>query len=193
MTGGTALSQFYLQHRYSEDLDFFTNQQGIIRNAIREFESALINKRIRFRITRSFDAFAECLAEFQDEVVKIDFAYDSPYRLQEIVYQPEFGVFSDNFIDIACNKLSALFDRFESKDFVDIYFIHKEKMPLDELIPLARQKHIELDEYWLARAMFSVQDIVFLPRMIKSVSIPELQEFFLQYARKLVEEAPQVK
>ena len=71
MTGGTALSQFYLQHRYSEDLDFFTNQQGIIRNAIREFESALINKRIRFRITRSFDAFAECLAEFQDEVVKI--------------------------------------------------------------------------------------------------------------------------
>jgi len=193
LTGGTALSQFYLQHRYSEDLDFFTNQQGTIRNAIREFESALINKRIRFRITRSFDAFAECLAEFQDEVVKIDFAYDSPYRLQEIVYQAEFGVFSDNFIDIACNKLSALFDRFESKDFVDIYFIHKKKIPLDELIPLSQQKHIGLDEYWLARAMFSVQDIVFLPRMIKSVSISELQEFFLQYARKLVEEASQVE
>ena len=26
-TGGTALSQFYLQHRFSEDLDFFTTQQ----------------------------------------------------------------------------------------------------------------------------------------------------------------------
>ncbi|MEW6607226.1 MAG: nucleotidyl transferase AbiEii/AbiGii toxin family protein [bacterium] len=24
LTGGTALSAFYLQHRYSEDLDFFT-------------------------------------------------------------------------------------------------------------------------------------------------------------------------
>jgi hypothetical protein len=193
LTGGTALSQFYLRHRYSEDLDFFTNQQGIVRNAVREFESVLIDKGIQFRIIRSFDTFAECLAEFQDEVVKMDFAYDSPYRLQEIVYQPEFGIFSDNFIDIACNKLSALFDRFESKDFVDIYFIHKEKIPLGELIPLAQQKHIGLDEYWLARAMFRARDIVFLPRMIKSVSISELQQFFLQYARRLVEKAPQVE
>lgn len=186
MTGGTALSQFYLQHRYSEDLDFFTNQQGIIRNTVYEFERALIDKGIQLRIIRSFDTFAECSAEFQDEVVKIDFAYDSPYRLQEVVFQPEFGIFSDNFIDIACNKLSALFDRFESKDFVDIYFIHKEKISLDELIPLAQQKHIGLDEYWLARAMFTAKDIVFLPRMIKPVSISELQEFFLQYARQLV-------
>jgi len=26
LTGGTALSAFFLQHRYSEDLDFFTDQ-----------------------------------------------------------------------------------------------------------------------------------------------------------------------
>ena len=26
-TGGTALSEFYLQHRYSEDMDFFTKQK----------------------------------------------------------------------------------------------------------------------------------------------------------------------
>ena len=26
LTGGTALSRFYLNHRYSEDLDFFTNR-----------------------------------------------------------------------------------------------------------------------------------------------------------------------
>lgn len=110
------------------------------------------------------------MAEFQDEAVKIDFAYDSPYRLQEVVYHPEFGVFSDNFIDIACNKLSALFDRFESKDFVDIYFIHKEKIPLGELIPLAQQKHVGFDEYWLARAMFRIRDVAFLPRMIKDVA-----------------------
>jgi len=107
LTGGTALSQFYLQHRYSEDLDFFTNQQGIIRNAVHEFENASIDKGIPLRIIRSFDTFAECLAEFQNEVVEIDFAYESPYRLHEVVYQPEFGIFSDNFIDIACNKLSA--------------------------------------------------------------------------------------
>ena len=27
LTGGTALAAFYLQHRYSEDLDFFSDQE----------------------------------------------------------------------------------------------------------------------------------------------------------------------
>ena len=28
LTGGTALAEFYLHHRYSDDLDFFTRKQG---------------------------------------------------------------------------------------------------------------------------------------------------------------------
>jgi predicted nucleotidyltransferase component of viral defense system len=30
LTGGTALSEFYLQHRISDDLDFFTEEEGQI-------------------------------------------------------------------------------------------------------------------------------------------------------------------
>jgi len=29
LTGGTALAAFYLNHRYSEDLDFFTEKENI--------------------------------------------------------------------------------------------------------------------------------------------------------------------
>jgi len=29
LTGGTALAAFYLQHRYSEDLDFFTGDEAV--------------------------------------------------------------------------------------------------------------------------------------------------------------------
>ena len=31
LTGGTALAAFYLQHRLSEDLDFFTENSGEVR------------------------------------------------------------------------------------------------------------------------------------------------------------------
>ena len=30
LTGGTALAAYYLQHRYSEDLDFFTDAQEAV-------------------------------------------------------------------------------------------------------------------------------------------------------------------
>jgi len=34
LTGGTALSAFFLQHRYSEDLDFFTDQPEQVPQAL---------------------------------------------------------------------------------------------------------------------------------------------------------------
>jgi hypothetical protein len=55
--------------------------------------------------------------------------------------------------DSAYNKLSALFDRAEPKDFVDVYFICQEVMPFARLIGLARQKHVGIDDYWLAVAL----------------------------------------
>ncbi|MBI3266274.1 MAG: hypothetical protein HYZ67_04365 [Chlamydiae bacterium] len=138
-------------------------------------------------VTRVFESFGECYIIFQNERIKVQFAHDSPYRLEPKVFVEEYGLYIDNLTDISCNKLSALFDRFEPKDFVDVYFIHKEKMPLETLIPLAKKKHVGFDEYWLARAFFRVKQIEFLPRMIKPVTQDELKDFFLSYAEKLVD------
>jgi predicted nucleotidyltransferase component of viral defense system len=186
LTGGTALSEFYLQHRYSEDLDFFTSQDKIIEKAVAEFSESLKFQNINYKIVRNFETFAEVLVYFQSETVKIDFAFDSPYRLENIIFNEEFKIYIDNIKDISCNKLSALFDRAEPKDFVDIYFINKEIISINDLIPLAKNKHVGLDEYWLARVMFKIQDINFLPKMIKVVSIDELKTYFLNLARELI-------
>ncbi len=89
--------------------------------------------------------------------------------------------------DIACNKLSALFDRAEPKDFVDVYFLCQELFSFEQLLTLAKQKHIGLDDYWLAIALRRVEGIELLPRMIKPVSIDQLKEFFLNKAKGLME------
>ena len=120
--------------------------------------------------------------------MQIDFAQDSPYRLQPLQYDEAMGIQVENLVDIACNKLSALFDRAEPKDFVDIYFICQEVLPFDELIEKAKQKHLGLDDYWLAVALQRVEQVEMLPRIIKNVNLDKLKQFFLDQAQKLMGE-----
>jgi hypothetical protein len=57
------------------------------------------------------------------------------------------------------------------------------------LLPLAREKQVGLDDYWLAIASQRIRQVEILPRMIKPVSLPELQTFFLDLARELMDMA----
>jgi hypothetical protein len=93
----------------------------------------------------------------------------------------------DNSTDISCNKLAALFDRAAGKDFVDVFFINAELIPLPELIALAGQKHVGLDAYWLSRAFLRVEKVEQLPRMLKPLDLDELKAFFLGEAKRLMD------
>jgi len=187
MAGGTALAVFYLHHRYSLDLDFFTADPNAVARvpAILEEISQQINAQVNF--TRTLGTFLQCF--FQNAAgdrVQIDFAQDSPYRLEPVHLDEDMGIQVENLIDIACNKLSALFDRAAPKDFVDIYFICQNVLTFDELVEKTRKKHLGLDDYWLAVALQRVDQIEILPRMIKPITLEELKHFFLDQVRRLM-------
>jgi predicted nucleotidyltransferase component of viral defense system len=180
LTGGTALSVFYLKHRYSEDLDFFTEIPGAVSSIFPVLED--IGKKINLSIEarRTFNTFTELIitSSKKEEMVILHFAQDAPYRLEPTIYNDEYGIYIDNLLDISCNKFSALFDRHDMKDFVDIYFIDREKMKFEELYAHAKKKHIGMDAYWLAQGLRYINDLTVLPRMIKPVTVEELQAFF---------------
>lgn len=181
LTGGTALSAFYLQHRYSEDLDFFTPVPLAVKRVIPVINQLVEKLKAKIEIHRSFETFVEMTVTFEeDEKVEIHLAEDTPYRLQPTVYNPFYGIYIDNIIDISSNKFSALFERHEMKDFVDIYFIDKEIMKFEEIYLLAKEKHVGLDDYWLCYALRYINEISILPKMIKPVTIEELRSFFNQ-------------
>ncbi len=187
LAGGTALAAFYLRHRFSEDLDFFSADPKAIHFVQPSLETIVEKLGATLEFSRTFNTFVECFITEQDgERVKLDFAYDSPYRLQPTIFNQTFSIQVDNSLDIACNKLSALFDRAAEKDFVDIFFVCQELMPFDELLPQARQKHIGMDDYWLAIAIQRVRQVKLLPRMIKPLEIADLQAFFLNLAKELM-------
>jgi len=187
LTGGTALSAFFLQHRYSEDLDFFTDQPEVVSQVLPILQTIAQQLGVRLEIRRQFKTFLEVFwHSAENEIIKCDFAENSPYRLQPKIRSEEFGIFFDNALDVSCNKLSALFDRSATKNFIDVFFIDRELFPFSELLKNAKQKHVGLDDYWLAISLLKVEEFGPLPRMIKSINIDELKAFFLTQAKTLM-------
>jgi len=187
LTGGTALAAFYLKHRLSEDLDFFTPDPNALTMVPAAMSQIAANVGGAVDFTRRFNTFLECfIHSHTGDAVKFDFAYDSPFRLRPVVQEPMFGIQLDNWLDIGCNKLSALFDRAAGKDFIDVYFLCQELLPFEQLLAFARQKHVGIDDYWLAVALRRVQTIQLLPRMVQAVDLVSMQAYFLQIASQLM-------
>lgn len=182
-TGGTALSAFYLQHRYSEDLDFFSEDEFDIRRA----ESIIdgLSKKYNFEYTSEFIEIVQIfMIKFKNkEPLKADFA-TYPYRKieKEKVFD---GIKVDSLIDIAVNKLHTVNQRTTVKDFVDLYFLlHRFSFwDLREGIRIKfRQK---LEPFIFASDFLKVEEFDTLPRMIKPLTLDELKSFFRKKAKEI--------
>jgi len=182
-TGGTALSEYYLQHRQSEDLDFFTKSDfdpQVVLEAINSW-----SKIYEFTVKSSFvDPTHIYLLKFKDnDQLKIDFAkYPFP-NLNEP--EDHGGLKVDSFFDISVNKFLTINQRTEAKDFVDIYYI-LEKFNFWQLKDgVAAKFNIEIDPFLMAADYLKVENFENLPRMYKKLNLVILKEFFRNQAKKL--------
>lgn len=119
LTGGTALGRFYLDHRFSEDLDFFTNADTQYKYYIAELRNKITS---RFTVNIQQSLFADDFTRFfitEDEAtLKIDLVNDvNCYIGKPAVYQ--YG-WIDTPLNILSNKLTAIIGRDEPKDIFDI-------------------------------------------------------------------------
>lgn len=191
LTGGTALSAFYLAHRLSEDFDLFTSEEPLISIVARKFKSALEELGIQVQEIRSFSTFWEAVASSGPEHFKIQLALDSPFMLSEI--EEKEGLRIHSFEDIAAGKLLALYGRAEERDFIDIYCIARSgNISLERMIELAKEKDPGLDEYYLAIAFEQSEKIPDDPSKLKvnlltSIDPKEMKRFFALHAVQLLE------
>ena len=145
LTGGTAISRAFFNHRYSDDLDFFMNANNAFLSEFKKTIDAIKKhcekEKINFlknKIVIS-DNFGQCFIEKEDILLKIDFVNDIPERFGKII---KSNVYSniDSLQNILSNKISALF-RYEPKDIVDIWIIAKNtKFNWKEMIHQAKEK-----------------------------------------------------
>lgn len=182
-TGGTALSAVYLQHRLSEDLDFFSE----VEFDILSIQNLITQWGQKYKFTTNFEEKEVVKIfnlEFPDgEKLKVDFGYYPYKRLRNGKFIK--GVEVDSLFDIAVNKLQTIRQRSDMKDFVDLYFLLKEYTIWD-LMEGARVKfRMEPDPYLIAVDFLKVEKFDVLPKMLVPLEISWLQNFYKELAKKL--------
>ena len=119
LTGGTALGRFYLNHRFSDDLDFFINSSEQYVNYISGLKSKIKDSFV-IDIQQSLfvDDFTRFFITDNDTYLKIELVNDVDYYAGN-KSEYKYG-WLDNPLNILSNKLTALIGRDEPKDIFDI-------------------------------------------------------------------------
>ena len=151
LTGGTALSRCYLQHRYSDDLDLFVNDHPGFKDQCKKLIVACKQK-WHVEIPMSSASFVRLFLEENDMTVKIDFVNDVPYHRGPLERCSIFHKV-DNWRNILSNKLCAI-SRLEAKDLADIVCIAKNyRFEWEEIINEAREKDLWVDPLEICRLL----------------------------------------
>jgi Nucleotidyl transferase AbiEii toxin, Type IV TA system len=172
LTGGTVVSRFYLHHRYSDDLDLFSNQHT-------EFEKEI--DRVTQHLKKSFEidlqvkeeAYGRAFVKEGDVLLKIDFVNDVGFHAGEILQTPLYSR-TDDWRNILSNKITAL-SREEGKDIADIVFLCKRcSFNWQDIINDAKNKDSWIDEVNASRLIhdFKMEKV----KAVKWIEEPDFNE-----------------
>lgn len=183
-TGGTALSLYYLQHRESVDLDFFSEKPFNLEDVITKIDFWKKNLKLSsVDYVTVVNTHIFNLVFPRKRTVKVDFNFYPYERLekQNIID----GIMVDSKVDIAVNKLLTVQQRTAVKDFVDLYFLLQD-FTLWDLIEGVRIKFkVKMDPFVIGSDFLKIEDFEYLPKMIKTLKLEDLKSFFGQKAKEL--------
>ena len=176
LAGGSGLA-LHLGHRYSLDFDFFTH---------RHFESKDVTRKLM-----KIGKFEK--NTFHSDTILGTFnsiKFSLFYLEYPLIQKPQLflDIFIANPADIAAMKVAAIVDRGTKRDFIDLYFLVKEKYELEVILNFYDRKYQKLSEniYSILKGLKYFEDAEEseMPRMIKQVSWEEVKRFF---EKKVVE------
>lgn len=186
LTGGTALSEFYLRHRLSEDLDFFSEQEFSLlplQRLIKQLRNDM--PAIQDVEFREFMGIKTFFLSHEKDRLKIDFNYYPFPLLEKGVSFRQLRI--DSARDIAVNKTQTILTQPRSRDFIDVYLACTSYgWKFRDLLNKARQKFDwYVDPLHVASRLLLVRELKDYPKMVVKVSEKKWQEFFISEARKL--------
>lgn len=177
LTGGTAASRGYLQHRFSDDLDYFVNDDNRFSLWVERVIQTL-NKEWTCEVLMKEERFARLNLLQNDFFLKIEMINDVPARIGGIQNHPVLGRL-DTAENILANKVTALLDRDEPKDLADIWgFCSQMNLSIQAAITGAQGKAIGIFPADLGRALCSVQKADW--ESIRWIQAPPAETFISQ-------------
>lgn len=184
LAGGTALSEFYLHHRLSEDLDLFSTSEineEIIDTFIEQTSRKL--EAINFRKETHMAIFIYYLYFKGESPLKVDFATIPFENLERGVQFKNLNITS--LWDIVVDKFYTITNRVAARDFVDLYFGVKEVgCDIKQLISAVEDKYeINMGEISMASHFLRLNDLTDFPTMIVPFDKKDMEKFYLKLAK----------
>lgn len=186
LSGGTALSSWYLHHRESYDLDFFSEVTFDYERITRWFREnqSKIGYGSKF-IDEDYGFLMVSLRYPDDAFLKIDFNHYSRSRVTQGNWWR--GLEIDSLYEIAINKLQTISTSPRTRDYVDLYFILQDKhWPVENLMTDAAKKFPEkIDPLKLAKNFAKVSEYTDFPKMLVPFNQKTMEKFFLNLTKSL--------
>ena len=110
------MSRFYIEKRYSDDLDFFTNNSSRYSFAVKNIKNELLKY---FDVKVEVDS-KDFIRYRINDLLQVDFVNDIAFRYKEVVVTKDCFLI-DNIENILSNKITAVMGRDNPKDIFDIY------------------------------------------------------------------------
>lgn len=186
LTGGTAASRGYLDHRFSDDLDLFVNDDSRFGLwADRLVASVADRPEWDVAVGLRDPRFVRFSVASQGLALKIELVNDVPSRVGQPTVHPVLGRL-DTPENILANKLTALADREEPKDLADVWgFCVRMGLPLAEALEGAHGKAAGLFPVALARPLLSAAESDW--NLVRWNAAPPVEQF-LEDLHRLAEE-----
>lgn len=152
LTGGAALSAFYLDHRPTHDLHLFT-ESDLLNDGDRTLRTVAAELGATVDEIQTAPDFRRRLLTRSNEGVLVDLVRDRVAQLE--IRKRAFGsVLVDTPTEIQANKLCAILSRSEVRDLVDLAALERFGLPVDErAIAAASRKDAGLTAAQLAWAL----------------------------------------
>ncbi len=192
LTGGTCLSRYYYQHRYSDDLDLFFDGIKYTQTTF-EAESRLFINRLatayKLEVSNDTEYFKQIFVVQEEINLKVDMVYEPIPLIENPLKHEHF--FLDTKANLVANKLSAIFHRKTLKDYIDLYYLLGE-FRIEEVIKWVSLKNVALsyEETILALAEGAMQGNVIL---IKPVDVNEFDTFAKNLIEQLIHYAGKIQ
>lgn len=185
LTGGTALSEFYLQHRLSEDLDFFSEEEfdpADVSSLLKKIQPAAGILNVRFEQSFNRNLF---FLELENDTIKTEFTY---FPFPRIEKKRKIGeLYVDSLLDIAVNKVFTIYQKPRARDFIDLYCIlQKEQWTIADLTQKAQIKFDHyIDPLQLGAQFLRATELLDYPTLLVAMDTALWQGFFIEDAKKL--------
>jgi len=185
LSGGTCLSRFYYNHRYSEDLDFFYDGYQFPKAEFEITFREIINRigeQFKAELTVDGEYFKRLFVYKKDVALKIEFIFENFKTVGTRKKIKEISI--DSKENIAANKITTIYARKTAKDFFDLYFLFQE-LDFEQVAKWSEYKIVPLD-YEGAVMAFADQELEGSVLIKSDISLNDFENFVERFIKQML-------